>query len=337
MISSAEIKNYSIYSDYTPIMRYSDSENFYQWQKRARDHLYMLLGMNEYKECNPCFNIEYCRETDEYTEYRFTIQSEENYFVPSVIRIPKSQAIKKLPLAICLQGHSTGMHISLGVSRFPRDEETITSSDCDLAIRAVKEGYVAVAIEQRAFGECSGNDDFTPGCYLTSMTAILTGRSTVGERVWDVMRVLDTILERFESIDKNKICIIGHSGGGTVAYYSACLDERISLCVPSCSVCSWDMSISVQRHCACNYVPNIGKYFDSGDLAGMIAPRNIIVVHGVLDPIFYKAGVDKSYSLIENLYRHAGAPENCHIVVGSEGHRFYSDLSWPTIHEMMGI
>ena len=61
---------------------------------------------------------------------------------------------------------------------------------------------------------------------------------------------------------------MGNSGGGTATYYAACLDERISLAMPSCAVCSWDQSIAVKRHCACNYVPYIANYFDMGDMGG---------------------------------------------------------------------
>ena len=337
MISSAEIKNYDLYSDYTPLMRYKEGTDFIEWQKAARKKLAELLGMEQYKPCDPMFNIEHRIETEEYVEYRFTIQSEENYFVPCVMRIPNGKETGKQPLMLCLQGHSTGMHISLANPKYPGDEETISGGDRDFVVRSVKEGYVAVAIEQRAFGECKGNEDLPRGCYLTSMTAMLTGRSTLGERVWDVMRVIDAILANFDFIDTDKICLMGNSGGGTATYYTCCLDERISLCMPSCAVCSWDMSVSVKRHCACNYVPYLGKYFDLGDFGGMIAPRKLIIVHGLTDVGFYKPGVDKCYALVEKAYEVAGVPKNCYLVTGPDGHRFYADLSWPIVHEMMGV
>ena len=336
MISKAELKNYELYSDYHPLLRYEEGTDFWAWQKAAKAKLAELLGMDQYKPCDPMFNIEHRIVTDEYIEYRFTIQSEENYFVPVVMRVPTGMEEGKHPVILCLQGHSTGFHISLGVPKFPGDESSINGGDRDFVVRAVKEKYIAVAIEQRGFGECAGNADLPRGCYLTSMTGMLMGRSTLGERVWDVMRVLDALLLNFDFIDENKICLMGNSGGGTATYYISCLDERIALSMPSSAVCSWDMSVSVKRHCACNYVPYLGKYFDLGDFGGMIAPRKLIIVHGLTDVGFYKPGVDKVYGLVETAYKAAGVPQNCYLVTGPDGHRFYADLSWPVLHEMMG-
>ena len=336
MVTVAQDRNYELFDNYTPIMRYQDGMNFEEWQKTARAKLYDLLGMNKYVKCDPDFHIEHKKVTDEYTEYRFTIQSEENYYLPVVMRIPLGMETGKHTLLMCLQGHSTGFHISLGIPIYDDDEETISGGDRDFCVRAVKEGYITLAIEQRGFGECKGDDDYPKGCHLTSMVAMLNGRSTLGERAWDVSRVLDAVLENFDMIDESKICLMGNSGGGTATYYTCCLDERISLCMPSSAVCSWDMSTGVKRHCTCNYVAGLARYFDMGDMAGLIAPRKLIIVHGVTDVGFYKPGVDKCYEIAEKLYFAAGVPQNCDLVTGPFGHRFYADLSWPVVHKMMG-
>lgn len=332
---SPMIKNYEIVAETMPKLRYDGTSDFADWQRRAKEKLSELLGMNRFTKCDPKFNIEYKTEYEEYTEYRFTIQSEEGYYFPSVMRVPQGKEVGKSPVVICLQGHSNGMHISLGNPKYPGDEASISGGDRDFVVRAVKEGYIGVALEQRNFGECNGKD--TPGtnCFESSMRALMTGRTTIGERVWDVMRLIDCLLQNFDFIDPDRICLMGNSGGGTATYYTACLEERICLAMPSCAVCSWDESIAVTKHCACNYVPNIANYFDMGDMGGMIAPRKLIVVHGVLDNIFRKAGVDRTYELIEKSYVAAGCPENCDLVTGPEGHRFYADLSWPIVHRMM--
>lgn len=106
MGSIAEDKNYSLFSDYIPKMRYTPDMDFAEWQKTARAKLADLLGMNLYKNCEPKFNIEYKKETETYIEYRFTIQSKENYYVPSVMRVPRGMEVGKHPLLLCLQGDS---------------------------------------------------------------------------------------------------------------------------------------------------------------------------------------------------------------------------------------
>ena len=104
--------------------------------------------------------------------------------------------------------------------------------------------------------------------------------------------------------------------------------------MPSCAVCTYKHSIAAMKHCVCNFVPNIAKYFDMGDLGGLIAPRKLIVVNGKHDDIFPEVGVVESFEIIKKLYTAAGVPENCALVTGSGGHRFYADDAWPVLHGM---
>ena len=76
------------------------------------------------------------------------------------------------------------------------DEETIAGGDRDFCVRAVAEGFAALAIEQRAFGQCGGTEQ-GPACIRPAMEALLMGRTLIGERVWDVMRVVDAIEAHF--------------------------------------------------------------------------------------------------------------------------------------------
>ena len=107
------------------------------------------------------------------------------------------------------------------------------------------------------------------------MVAMLMGRTLIGERIWDISRAID-ILEHFSEIDMERVAIIGNSGGGTVAFYAACMDERIKVVMPSCSVCTYKCSTTATRHCTCNYILGTAKYFDMGDLSCLIAPRKLI-------------------------------------------------------------
>ena len=86
---------------------------------------------------------------------------------------------EKLPLIICLQGHSKGFHISLGRPKYEGDEETINGGDRDFARQIIARGQAALAIEQRAFGERGGTPE--PNCYQPSVQNFLLGRTIVGD------------------------------------------------------------------------------------------------------------------------------------------------------------
>lgn len=323
----------------TPTMRYNGEDSYLEWQKKARQKLGELLGMSTFQRCENLFEIVAIKECDGYTRIDFEFQSEERYFVPCNLLIPAG-AVKALPGVICLQGHSTGKHISIGEPIFKGDIESIVGGR-DFAIRAVKEGCCAIAMDQRYMGKTGQIEDGSPACLgwsrNESMATLLLGRTAIGERVWDVIRLIDVIYENLiEYIDIEKITCMGNSGGGTASFYASCIDERIRFSVPSCAVCTYEASIMAMNHCPCNFIPGIRNYFNMGDLGGLIAPRPLIVVCGVKDEIFPLAGVEETFSVIQDGYRQLGKEESCYLVKGSGGHQFYPDGVWPILHRILG-
>ncbi len=332
----------SLYENYTPQMRYSNDTVFSEWQKSAREKLVELLGLAVIPHCDDDFGIISVTDCGDYTDTYFSFQSEPNYYVPCHMLKPKNIR-GKLPVIVCLQGHSTGMHISIGVTKYDGDEEDIMSGDRDYARIAVKRGYCAVAVEQRYMGECGGTAD-GPGCYhrphdgINALPALLFGRTAIGERVHDVSRAMDIITntsyDLFRCIDADDIIITGNSGGGTTTFYAACVDGRIKYAVPSCSICTYKDSIVDISHCACNYIPSLARYFDMGDLAGLIAPRGLIVIAGKKDRIFPIDGVKETHQLAKSLFKAADAENKINLVIGDGGHRYYAEQAFSALESM---
>lgn len=303
------------------------------WQCKAKPMLAALLGLDKMISAEADLHIEYEQKIEGATEVRFTFQSEPGYRVPCHLWLP--DRVEKPPVMICLQGHSSGMHISLGRPKYEGDEKVIQGGDRDFCVRAVKEGYAAVALEQRSFGEC-GEHKSQP-CFEASLTALLMGRTTVGERVWDVMRLIDVLEAHFaERVNTERIGCMGNSGGGTVTAYVAALEKRIVLAMPSCAMCTYKDSIGAMKHCSCNYVPHIAEHFDMNDLMAMAAPVAFVQVSGAEDPIFPLFGAEEVYEKGKKAYEALGAAERCVLVKGAGGHRFYADDAWPKVHNLMG-
>jgi len=318
-------------------LAFDPTRDFDEWRSRVRAVLSESVGvMPDRQPLN--LRIEYEREHAEFLERRFVFAVEEDADVPAHLLLPRVGS-GPFPVVICLQGHSTGMHISLGRPKFPRDEESI-QGDRDFAIQAVRQGYAALALEQRCFGE--RKDDrlpevrsFTHVCQHSTMVALLLGRTMIGERVWDVSRAIDA-LEQFGEVDARRIACMGNSGGGTVTYYATCLEPRIGAAMPSCSICTYRDSIGAIDHCADNYLPGILRYCEMGDLAGLIAPRPLVVVAGREDRIFPIHAVEETFATIRQIYLAAGASEKCTLVVGDGGHRFYASPAWPEFRRITG-
>jgi len=317
-----------------PSMMYV-GKDFESWKISAREKLSELIGLDKFEKVDLEVEIEYEKKIDNATEIRFTFQSEKGYRVPCHLMLP--DGVEKPPVMICLQGHSKGMHISLGRLKYDGDERSINGGDRDFCVRAIKEGFAAIALEQRNFGECGG-DENGPHCLESSMTALLMGRTTIGERVWDISRLIDVIETEFaDKIDINKICCMGNSGGGTATVYVAALEDRIALAMPSCSMCAFTASIAMKRHCSCNYVPKIAEYFDMGDLMAMACPKYFIQVSGVEDKDFLITGSEAVYEQGRRAYEDCGIGARCTLIKGASGHRFYADDAWPVVHKYIGI
>ena len=318
-----------------PRLAYHADCDWNAWSKTAREKLSELLGL-PMADCEDAFSISGEKETETYRQISFEFQSEPDYFVPSELLIPLD-AEKPLPVVICLQGHSSGKNISMGIRKYDSDTEGMMRGR-DFAVQAVKEGFCAVVFDQRYMGESGHNKNGSPGCCSMNqaLPAILMGRSAIGERGWDVKRLIDVMGKYLrEYINIERIICLGNSGGGTTTFYTACLDERIYMAVPSCAVCTYEDSIVSIHHCCCNYVPGIRRYFNMGDLGALIAPMRLIVTCGIYDDIFPLKGVEESFAIIESAYRALSREEHCRLVKGNGGHQFYPEDVWPIVHQLL--
>ena len=322
-----------------PLLAYDEQKDYAVWKEQVRQKYIELLGLDaiEKNACEIKVEIEEVVEKEEYTRYRYVFESEKGCPVPCYLLIPKTGQ-EKFPVCICLQGHTTGFHISIGEVKHEGDEKSLLTST--FALDAVKNGFAALAIEQRGMGERTTlqprrGPALSCGCMYTAMTALMVGRTIIGERVWDVSKGIDSLQYFADKLDLEDITLLGTSGGGTATYYSACYDQRIKMAVPSCTLSTYRQSIGDMWHCTCNYIPHIAKYFDMGELSALIAPRKLLICNGELDPIFPLSGTQEIYSTIEKIYKQENAETNCQLVVFPERpHYFDKQIAFPALKKM---
>ena len=94
-----------------------------------------------------------------------------------------------------------------------------------------------------------------------------------------------------------------------VALFSAALDQRIACAVVSGYLNTFRDSIMAIDHCLCNYVPGILQYAEMADIAGLIAPRPLLIESGERDPIFPIAATRHALEELNRIYSVFGAPE----------------------------
>jgi dienelactone hydrolase len=256
--------------------------------------------------------------------------SERGADVPAYFCVP-SAARPPLPVTICLQGHTSGMHCSIGVAGDDEQTPIPAEGDRDFALGCLRRGMAALCIEQRSLGEraerLQPRRSWHNACHDAAMRALLLGRTLLAERVYDVDRAID-YLEARGDVDLARLGVVGNSGGGTVAIWAGALLPRLRFVVPGCSFCTLAGSIAAVHHCADNYVPGLALVADMPDVLGLFAPRPAVVVAGEDDPLFPIAEVKRAFTALRAIYRAAGAGDRVKLVVGSGGHRFYAEPAW---------
>ncbi len=325
-----------------PILAFNGRANYAKWKEKVRAKFIKTTGLDVIAEnaCEPTFEIESEEQKEGYKKIRFSFLSEVGAVVCCYLLVPDLRK-EKYPVVITLQGHSTGFHNSIGEPKDDGDRDYALGRG-QFAVQAVKEGYIALAIEQRGMGERAAKNgnfrrvslDKPEGCYYEAMTASLLGRTLIGERCWDIKRAID-MLAHFPECDLDKIAITGNSGGGTASYYATCYDERIKICMPSSAFCPYKESILRFYHCSCNYIPNAYTYYDMQDLSCLIAPRNLVIITGQLDPSFLVEGVRRGYETVEKVYTKEGAKGDCRLIITPNGHWWNVDLTWQEMKKEM--
>lgn len=310
---------------------------FATWQTSFRAELKHKLGIDVIESQLDCYKPVAVKRSSEDVGYaireKWAIKTEPDVDIPFVLLIPKDMK-GPVPLMITPHGHSKNTEVSAGIYYNEHDRESGEDGERNVALQAVQHGFIAIAPTARGFGETRSpkdlKDDKTSSCDDLYLRDALVGRTPVGDRVWDIMKLIDWALENLP-VDGRNIIVSGNSGGGTATVYAGAVDTRISMSLPASAYCGYEESIGHIKHCACNYVPGIMELCDMGELAGLTAPRAFCAIHGSGDPIFPIAGTRRVFEVTKKIYGMAGVPDKCGLYVGNGGHRYYKDGAWEFI------
>ena len=244
----------------------------------------------------------------------------------------------RLPVVLTPHGHNHP-EIYAGITANEEEKKSMTEGERDIAVQAAREGYLAILPTARGFGGTRTAADREAGklhsCRTELLHGLLVGRTAIGERVWDVSRLIDWAQARPDA-DGTRIAITGNSGGGTTSLFSGACETRITVTVPSCYFCTFAGSIGSINHCDCNYVPGVMRLGEMYDVAGLTAPRPFCAIAGEHDDIFPIAHAREAHAKLAGIYSVFGVPDRCEMFVGSGGHRYYQDGSWPFIRKWFG-
>lgn len=197
-----------------------------------------------------------------YNLYKYQVIRLGEMPVPCVVVVPEQVNAKEDVVLYLNEG---------GKDEFLNDEAQILSF--------VNRGSIVVAADLRGFGETADPADFNDAKYWNreyrnAMTGMHIGRPVTGQRVIDIISLLDFIDS--DAVTKGKKVRIAANGlYGPTVIHAACLDKRIKSAEITRSIRSYTEYIQnpMQRDAFTNVLYGVLQYYDLKDLVnGMDKP-----------------------------------------------------------------
>lgn len=194
----------------------------------------------------------------EYEQYKFQLIREDEMPVPCILIMP-SKADADSPVELRLQEEGKGIYLS--------DYANITA--------ALTEGKILLLADLRGLGETTDPAFYTDAKYWNreyrnAMISMHIGRPIMGQRVVDILTLLDFCSEH-EFLKGHSIRVYADGIYGPAVIHAAYLDERIAGAEITRSVKTWKDYVQnpMQREMYSNVLYGVLKYYDLPDLMGL--------------------------------------------------------------------
>ena len=321
------------------------------WKQTARAKLLELLAYNP----EPCpLDVEVVERSDmgDHLREKIYFRSGPTGKVPGYVLIPQGVQFPA-PGVIVLHCHG-GMYrwgkekvVDVGWSHRVLAEyrASFYSGRC-VANELVRRGYVVIVIDAFYFGErrlllnsgrkvtketeddiLAQNDLSRKSEDVVAKTFLMAGITWPGVLVWDDIRTVDYLISRPE-VDASRLGCIGLSLGGWRSVYLAGLDPRIKCAV----VVGWMSSLGKMlanhavKHTWMIFVPGQYKYLDLPDVASMLAPNPLLVIHAKGDELFPYEGAEAAFQKLNEVYARLGCEKNFHASIYDGPHEFNAEM-----------
>lgn len=274
----------------------------------------------------------------DYTLQKYSVEIAKGLKMAVYLLTPKN--IKgKAPAVVALCGHGYGVRHILGISKKGNKKilPYLDNYQKNFAVELCKRGCMVIAPELVGFGEAKLQKDLWKPFYISSCDELSHhllpyGLTTASMRVYQTLVCAD-ILSKQENVDLEKLSVMGISGGGLTALYSAVLDDRFKKIVISCYVNTFRDSILSLWHCPDNYIPHILNVGEIYDFASSLVPRKLLIESGKKDKLFPIDASKKAHSEIRRVYKLAGTEDNLQIDIFNGKHSVNGQKSFDFLAE----
>ena len=320
--------------DWQPLLSFrGDTEKEWeQWRQAAFPKYLELLGEFP-KAVDLAPETIYSIEDDGLIRERVIFDSEESMSVPCVVLRPVGMLKDGQGRAIvCSHGHGPfGKEPVSGNSTAPDLRDSIAQHHYNYGEEMARRGFLTICPDLRVFGERSDGGDPYPGrdrCNVHFLRGMILGIYTLTLNIWDIRCCVD-YLETRPEVDPGRIGMMGLSQGGNVTTFATAVESRIQAADIICYVNPWErFAINRGNFCGSQVVPDIYRYLDTHDIAGLIAPRPLLIEIGVHDTCFPAEGAFQGLEGVRRIYRAAGAEDRLWADIHPGEHAFGANQAY---------
>ena len=259
-------------------------------------------------------------EYPDYTLEKYSLEICEG--LVSAVYIAKPKAVKgKTNGVVALCGHGYGVRQILNISKKGNKKRFnyIDNYQKNFAVELVKRGCTVIAPELFGFGEARLSHDLWKPFYISSCDELSHhllpyGLTTASLRVLQALTCAKA-LRTMDTVDSEKVSLMGISGGGLTALYASVLDDSIYKTVVCGYINTFKDSILSMWHCPDNYIPHILEVGEIYDFAAALAPKQLFIESGRKDKLFPIEASELAHKNIKKIYSVMGAEDKLHIDV----------------------
>ncbi len=311
-----------------PYENISNAQNALEIGKEIKERTKAMLGIGKIPDRITDFKISAEGKPLDYPEYTLQKCSAEickNLNMLFYVLTPKNLS-RPVSGVVALCGHGYGVRQILNISKKGNKKHLnyFDNYQKNFAVELAKRGCVVVAPELFGFGEARLQKDLTKPFYISSCDELSHhllphGLTVASMRVYQAIACAEILLKQ-SNVDKEKLGIMGISGGGLTALYASVIDERFKKIVISGYVNTFRDSILSRWHCPDNYIPAIMEIGEIYDFASSLAPRELLIESGIKDKLFPIEASKTAHEQIKKVYSLMNASDKLHIDVFNGKH-----------------
>ncbi len=282
-----------------------------EWWKKLHTKLLSLLDLDNLQLKPPSAHIESSIQKDGFQITEIVYQVEDNLWCPALLYRPDTPHPKG-PAVLACHGHGIGI-----------EDDLYTYID-----GFAKRGYTVFAPNVRDFGERAFEVRGPHECPHVEPLYNMLGWSSMGLKLKDLLLGFE-LLKTQEHVDPKRIGCAGLSMGGGLSLFLSAIQPEIAVSLISGFLSTYKGLMFDKRNCPGYVVNGILQYCDLYDVAGLIAPRPLVVESAIQDPCFVHEDTLNAYGKTADIYKAFGAEDKIVLDEFEGGHMFHGTVTYP--------